>query len=115
MFFWQAQNEAKEREVKEREENLKRLMNAADLDLVPNDEAFECPICFCDVEPGEGVRLRECLHQFCKSDVALCYPCTHRSDQLTLSGSALRSTFATAKILIFVVLSLMISISATNL
>merc|ERR1712029_352132 len=36
-----------------------------DLDVIPNAEAFECVICFLDIEPGDGVVLRECLHTFC--------------------------------------------------
>ena len=41
-------------------------MQVADTDLVTNEDEFECPVCFTVIEPGEGVRLRECLHQFCK-------------------------------------------------
>ena len=37
-----------------------------DLDIIPNAEAFECLICMMDIEPGDGVVLRECLHTFCK-------------------------------------------------
>ena len=36
------------------------------MNLVPNTDEFECPICFDDYEPGEGVVLRECFHTFCK-------------------------------------------------
>lgn len=36
------------------------------LDIIPNAENFECTICYLDVEPGDGVVLRECLHTFCK-------------------------------------------------
>ena len=38
-----------------------------DLDIIPNIERFECVICFLEIEPGDGVVLRECLHNFCKS------------------------------------------------
>ncbi|XP_074646822.1 ranBP-type and C3HC4-type zinc finger-containing protein 1-like [Tubulanus polymorphus] len=37
------------------------------LDLVANSEMFYCAICFDEVDPGEGVVLRECLHTFCRS------------------------------------------------
>ena len=36
------------------------------LDVIPNAEAFECLVCFLDIEPGDGVVLRECLHTFCR-------------------------------------------------
>ena len=41
-------------------------MQAEEMDFVIIDEAFECPICLTTIEAGEGVRLKECLHQFCK-------------------------------------------------
>ena len=40
--------------------------NLEDLNLIPNAEDFECPVCFLDYEPGEGVMLHECLHIFCR-------------------------------------------------
>lgn len=42
------------------------LLNLDSTDLVPNSDAFECLICFTEVAIGEGVILRECLHQFCR-------------------------------------------------
>ena len=47
-------------------DNLTSYKKLDDLDLIPNKEAFECVICFMDIEPGDGVILRECLHTFCK-------------------------------------------------
>ena len=38
----------------------------ANKQLIPNDEEFECPICMSPIEVGEGVKLRECLHNCCK-------------------------------------------------
>lgn len=35
-------------------------------DVVENTEGFECPICFGDCLPGNGVVLRDCLHSFCR-------------------------------------------------
>ncbi|XP_078720146.1 ranBP-type and C3HC4-type zinc finger-containing protein 1-like isoform X3 [Lampetra fluviatilis] len=55
-----------ETRVKKRRENFQRLMQEDEQELVPNKEAFTCPICFVDYEPDEGVTLRECLHNFCK-------------------------------------------------
>ena len=43
-------------------------MDMANRQLVPNDEEFECPICFLPIKVGEGVKLRECLHHCCKYD-----------------------------------------------
>uniref|UniRef100_A0AAR5Q1I9 RanBP-type and C3HC4-type zinc finger-containing protein 1 n=1 Tax=Dendroctonus ponderosae TaxID=77166 RepID=A0AAR5Q1I9_DENPD len=42
------------------------LLNLDSTDLVANSETFECLICFTEVTIGEGVILRECLHQFCR-------------------------------------------------
>jgi hypothetical protein len=36
------------------------------LDVIPNAETFECVVCFLEIEPGDGVVLRECLHTFCR-------------------------------------------------
>lgn len=43
-----------------------QLINLDNADLVENIEAFECVVCYMEIPPGEGVTLRECLHQFCK-------------------------------------------------
>ncbi|XP_069561655.1 ranBP-type and C3HC4-type zinc finger-containing protein 1 [Brachyistius frenatus] len=50
----------------ERRENFARLVMMDGQDLVPNPEPVECRICYVDLQPGEGVLLRECLHCFCK-------------------------------------------------
>ena len=42
------------------------MMAVANQNLVPNDVEFECPICIGEIEIGEGVKLRECLHYCCK-------------------------------------------------
>ncbi|KAM3593735.1 uncharacterized protein V6R79_020437 [Siganus canaliculatus] len=53
------------REV-ERRENFARLVMMDSQDLLPNPEPVDCRICYVDLQPGEGVLLRECLHCFCK-------------------------------------------------
>uniref|UniRef100_A0A672G2F2 RanBP-type and C3HC4-type zinc finger-containing protein 1 n=1 Tax=Salarias fasciatus TaxID=181472 RepID=A0A672G2F2_SALFA len=50
----------------ERRENFARLVMMDGQDLVPNPEPVDCRICYVDLQPGEGVLLRECLHCFCK-------------------------------------------------
>ncbi|XP_029004215.1 ranBP-type and C3HC4-type zinc finger-containing protein 1 isoform X2 [Betta splendens] len=50
----------------ERMENFARLVMMDGQDLVPNPEPVECRICYIDLQPGEGVLLRECLHCFCR-------------------------------------------------
>ena len=59
--------EEKVHQKQQAQENFFRaLMQAEEMDFVIIDEAFECPICLTTIEAGEGVRLKECLHQFCK-------------------------------------------------
>ena len=53
-------------ELKTHLDAYKQLEN---LDIIPNAETFECTICYLDVEPGDGVMLRECLHTFCKYEI----------------------------------------------
>ena len=55
-----------ERQLQLREDNYQKLMEAADQDLLEVDHEFECSICIMDVDVGDGVMLRECLHSFCK-------------------------------------------------
>uniref|UniRef100_A0A8C8JI69 RanBP-type and C3HC4-type zinc finger-containing protein 1 n=1 Tax=Oncorhynchus tshawytscha TaxID=74940 RepID=A0A8C8JI69_ONCTS len=43
-------------------ENFALLMMRDGKDLVPNPEAVDCMICYLDLQPGEGVLLREPLH-----------------------------------------------------
>ena len=54
------------KENKEKDDILKNYKKLDDLDIIPNAEPFECIICYLDIEPGDGVVLRECLHTFCK-------------------------------------------------
>lgn len=46
--------------------NRARLYQATEYNLITNDEVFECPICFSEIEPGQGIRLQECLHELCR-------------------------------------------------
>lgn len=60
---------AEEEKVRERQqvqENFRALVQAEEMDFVPNNEKFDCAVCFGEIEAGEGVTLRDCLHQFCK-------------------------------------------------
>ena len=58
--------EEKERQRQEAQENYQALMQADEVDFVTNTEDFDCPVCYTAIPAGEGVRLRGCLHQFCK-------------------------------------------------
>ena len=58
--------EEKVHKQQQAQENFLALVQAEEADFVTNKEAFECPVCFADIEAGEGVTLRECLHQFCQ-------------------------------------------------
>ena len=42
------------------------MKEMAERDIVPNEEDFDCPICYLEIKAGEGVKLRECLHHCCK-------------------------------------------------
>lgn len=63
-----------DREIREREhqgeavkhDTLPALLDAEDRDLIENFEAFECAVCFGEVEIGQGIILKNCLHKFCK-------------------------------------------------
>ncbi|KAK5898438.1 hypothetical protein CgunFtcFv8_015855 [Champsocephalus gunnari] len=50
----------------ERRENFARLVLLDGQELLPNPEPVDCRICYVDLERGEGVLLRECLHCFCR-------------------------------------------------
>jgi RanBP-type and C3HC4-type zinc finger-containing protein 1 len=45
---------------------LPDLLDAENFDFNKNNEAFDCPICFVEIETGEGVVLKNCIHKFCK-------------------------------------------------
>ncbi|NXS63622.1 HOIL1 protein, partial [Brachypteracias leptosomus] len=58
----------------ERLENFQQLLQLEEEVLVLNREVLECRICFQQVPPGEGVLLRECLHNFCREEPAVACP-----------------------------------------
>ncbi|XP_068693963.1 ranBP-type and C3HC4-type zinc finger-containing protein 1-like [Montipora foliosa] len=69
-LFQQAE-QTRQREAQiERQRNLDTLLQTAQQSIIPNQEEFDCGICFVPVEPGEGVVLRECLHRFCRECVS---------------------------------------------
>lgn len=59
LLYEQAQQE-------ERDRNYHYLVQTDNIELIPNQEEVDCPICFTPLGPSEGVVLRECLHTFCR-------------------------------------------------
>lgn len=59
LLYEQAQQE-------ERDRNYHYLLQTDNIELIPNQEEVDCPICFTPLAPSEGVVLRECLHTFCR-------------------------------------------------
>ena len=60
--------ENEEREKKEQaQRNYLDLLNTDNESIVTNNEPFDCPVCFTEIDPGDGIRLRGCLHMICKS------------------------------------------------
>ncbi|KAI4464573.1 ubiquitin conjugating enzyme 7 interacting protein-related [Holotrichia oblita] len=66
-----------------------QLLDLDNGDLVVNTEVFECMVCLMEIGNGDGVTLRECLHQFCKQCLAYTVEftddaeikCPYRDDQ----------------------------------
>ena len=88
VFHAQFREAERKRKEKERVENFQALLQAEEEEaLVANDEEFECPVCLTPIEPGEGVRLRGCLHQFCKLVTSFCSFPPPPSPPLTLPPS----------------------------
>ncbi|CAG9772764.1 unnamed protein product [Ceutorhynchus assimilis] len=54
----------------QKDQTYLQLVNLDSADLVANADVFECLVCFLEVAKGDGVTLRECLHQFCKDCLA---------------------------------------------
>lgn len=52
--------------AEENHDNLyKELLDLEYESILRNVERFQCQICFTDAEVGEGILIRECLHQYC--------------------------------------------------
>ncbi|XP_055892490.1 ranBP-type and C3HC4-type zinc finger-containing protein 1-like [Biomphalaria glabrata] len=68
LYEKEQQMERLTREAEEtvKQQNFQMLMEMDDQDLVSNVDCFECPICFDEIDDGDGIVLRECLHSFCK-------------------------------------------------
>uniref|UniRef100_A0A8C0GW98 RanBP-type and C3HC4-type zinc finger-containing protein 1 n=1 Tax=Chelonoidis abingdonii TaxID=106734 RepID=A0A8C0GW98_CHEAB len=67
--LWRMQQEEKgilQYQQDERLQNFQQLLQLEEKVLVPNQEAMECRICYLPMAPGDGVLLRECLHNFCR-------------------------------------------------
>eukprot|EP00794_Sanderia_malayensis_P018848 gene18848-20746_t len=63
-------NRTKEEERLAAVRNYETTLQAAQMNLIPNPDEFECAICYNEVGPQEGVMLRECLHSFCRECLA---------------------------------------------
>ena len=63
---FQFMQKEKEKQEKEAQENYRKYLTADDTKAVYNTERFDCSICYDDVQPGEGLVLRGCIHEFCK-------------------------------------------------
>ncbi|XP_029313853.1 ranBP-type and C3HC4-type zinc finger-containing protein 1 [Cottoperca gobio] len=50
----------------ERRQNFARLVMLDGQEVLPNPDPVDCRICYVDLQRGEGVLLRECLHCFCR-------------------------------------------------
>ncbi|XP_065353337.1 uncharacterized protein LOC135948154 isoform X1 [Cloeon dipterum] len=75
--------------------NYEALVALENMDLVPNMEPFDCPVCFGSFPAGEGAMLRECLHTFCRPCLAhtaqfsedVEVRCPFRNDQYTCDAT----------------------------
>lgn len=55
-----------QRRKREREKHFQEIQQANEQAIVENNEVFECPICTDEIEVGDGLILKQCLHQICK-------------------------------------------------
>lgn len=56
--------------IKTNQNHYQELVSLDLSQLASNTEAFECTICFMDVQPKAGAVLRDCLHSFCRACLA---------------------------------------------
>ncbi len=62
----QSEEEERHRNLAQSRANYEHILNLESKEFITNTEAFDCPVCFDEINPGDGVVLRECLHKFCK-------------------------------------------------
>lgn len=67
VIYKSSQNVTKDSKSNTKKSHYQELVNLEIADIVTSLEAFECTICFMQIEPNDGVCLRDCLHTFCKS------------------------------------------------
>lgn len=65
----QKQNSSEGTASKITSKHYNELLSLDTADVVPNSEAFECPVCFMKFGANDGVVLRDCLHVFCRECV----------------------------------------------
>uniref|UniRef100_T1JMG8 RanBP-type and C3HC4-type zinc finger-containing protein 1 n=1 Tax=Strigamia maritima TaxID=126957 RepID=T1JMG8_STRMM len=51
-------------------ENYQRFIDLEEIQFVANVQTFECKVCESDIDVGEGITIRECLHTFCRECIA---------------------------------------------
>ncbi|XP_064640995.1 ranBP-type and C3HC4-type zinc finger-containing protein 1-like isoform X2 [Lineus longissimus] len=68
--FLESQQQQRERERAEQTRNYLELVEMDDRDLIRNTTMIECPVCFDMIPAGDGVVLRECLHESCRACLA---------------------------------------------
>ena len=68
VILCQADHFENARRQRERDEQFMNYLQVYDNDVILTTEAFTCQICFDDIDAGDGIILRECLHQFCRCD-----------------------------------------------
>lgn len=49
---------------------LLQLESLSSYEYVENQEVFECAICLTEIQPGDGLMLKNCLHEYCKTCLA---------------------------------------------
>lgn len=60
----------KENLTKRQSNHYTELLTLDSSDIIPNQEPFECPICFTTYDPLMGIILKNCLHTFCRECIA---------------------------------------------
>lgn len=63
---FEQENENLRLEEEEKRAKYESLVQAHEEGLIEPQEQFNCVICFETIQSGNGIRLKECLHEFCK-------------------------------------------------